>query len=73
MLRRLTTRLYDNASLLLSFMALCWAGNQVPGRAIAGHIYSTASVGQGRASGARTWCSLEHPHERPDRGQCLRV
>jgi drug/metabolite transporter (DMT)-like permease len=38
MLRRLTTRLYDNAYLLLSFMALCWAGNQVLGRAVAGHI-----------------------------------
>jgi drug/metabolite transporter (DMT)-like permease len=38
MLRRLTTRLYDNAYLLLSFMALCWAGNQVLARAIAGHI-----------------------------------
>ena len=38
MLHRLTTRLYDNAYLLLSFMALCWAGNQVLGRAVAGHI-----------------------------------
>jgi drug/metabolite transporter (DMT)-like permease len=38
MLRRLTTRLYDNAYLLLSFMALCWAGNQVLGRAVAGHV-----------------------------------
>jgi len=38
MQRRLTTRLYDNAYLLLSFMALCWAGNQVLGRAVAGHI-----------------------------------
>ena len=38
MLRHLTTRLYDNAYLLLSFMALCWAGNQVLGRAVAGHI-----------------------------------
>jgi drug/metabolite transporter (DMT)-like permease len=38
MLRRLTTRLYDNAYLLLSVMALCWAGNQVLGRAVAGHI-----------------------------------
>ena len=38
MLRRLTTRLYDNAYLLLSFMALCWAGNQVLGRSVAGHI-----------------------------------
>jgi drug/metabolite transporter (DMT)-like permease len=38
MLRRLTTRVYDNAYLLLSFMALCWAGNQVLGRAVAGHI-----------------------------------
>ena len=38
MLRRLTTRLYDNAYLLLSCMALCWAGNQVLGRAVAGHI-----------------------------------
>src|SRR5262249_43636884 len=36
--RRLTTHLYDNAYLLLSFMALCWAGNQVLGRAVAGHI-----------------------------------
>jgi drug/metabolite transporter (DMT)-like permease len=36
--RRLTTRLYDNAYLLLSIMALCWAGNQVLGRAVAGHI-----------------------------------
>ena len=26
MLHRLTTRLYDNAYLLMSFMALCWAG-----------------------------------------------
>lgn len=38
MLRRLTTRLYNNAYLLLSCMALCWAGNQVLGRAVAGHI-----------------------------------
>ena len=38
MLRRLTTRLYDNAYVLLSFMALFWAGNQVLGRAISGHI-----------------------------------
>jgi len=38
MLHRLTTRVYDNAYLLLSFMALCWAGNQVLGRAVAGHI-----------------------------------
>jgi len=34
MLRRLTTRLYHNADLLLSFMALCRAGNQVLGRAV---------------------------------------
>jgi drug/metabolite transporter (DMT)-like permease len=38
MLHRLARRLYDNAYLLLSFMALCWAGNQVLGRAVAGHI-----------------------------------
>jgi drug/metabolite transporter (DMT)-like permease len=38
MLRRLTTRVYDNAYLLLNVMALCWAGNQVLGRAVAGHI-----------------------------------
>jgi drug/metabolite transporter (DMT)-like permease len=38
MLLRLSKRLYDNAYVLLSFMALCWAGNQVLGRAVAGHI-----------------------------------
>jgi hypothetical protein len=38
MLRHLTTHLYDNAYLLLSFTALCWAGNQVDGRTVAGHI-----------------------------------
>jgi drug/metabolite transporter (DMT)-like permease len=38
MLARLAGRLHDNAYLLLIFMALFWAGNQVLGRAVAGQI-----------------------------------
>jgi drug/metabolite transporter (DMT)-like permease len=38
MLARLAGRLHDNAYLLLIFMALFWAGNQVLGRAVAGLI-----------------------------------
>jgi hypothetical protein len=57
MLRRLTTRLYDNAYLLLSFMALCRAGNQVLGRAVAGHICSTLRQSDVRSSpsASATW------------------
>ena len=35
---RLASRLYDTAPLLLAVTALCWAGNQVLGRAVAGDI-----------------------------------
>jgi len=38
MLRRLAEYTFNNAYLLLSAMALFWAGNQVLGRAVAGHI-----------------------------------
>ena len=38
MLRRLADKAFNNAYLLLSLMALFWAGNQVLGRAAAGHI-----------------------------------
>lgn len=38
MLARLAGRLYDSAYLLLVFMALFWAGNQVLGRAVVGQI-----------------------------------
>lgn len=38
MLRRLADKAFNNAHLLLSLMALFWAGNQVLGRAAAGHI-----------------------------------
>lgn len=37
-LRGLADRALNNAFLLLSLMALFWAGNQVVGRAVAGHI-----------------------------------
>ncbi len=38
MLRRLADNVFNNAYLLLSLMALFWAGNQVLGRAVAGHV-----------------------------------
>jgi drug/metabolite transporter (DMT)-like permease len=38
MLPRLAEKAFDNAYLLLSLMALFWAGNQVLGRAVAGHV-----------------------------------
>ena len=38
MLARLAGRLYDNAYVLLVCMALFWAGNQVLGRAVVGHV-----------------------------------
>ncbi|MCL4766220.1 MAG: DMT family transporter [Hyphomicrobiaceae bacterium] len=38
MLPRLADRAFNNAFLLLSLMALFWAGNQVLGRAVAGHV-----------------------------------
>ena len=38
MLRRLAGKAFDNAYLLLTLMALFWAGNQVLGRAAAGEI-----------------------------------
>jgi drug/metabolite transporter (DMT)-like permease len=37
-LRRAAVSTFGNAYLLLTFMALFWAGNQVLGRAVAGHI-----------------------------------
>lgn len=38
MLRRLADKAFNNAYLLLSCMALFWAGNQILGRAAAGHV-----------------------------------
>jgi drug/metabolite transporter (DMT)-like permease len=38
MLGRAAAKLYDNAFVLLTLMALFWAGNQVLGRAVAGHV-----------------------------------
>ena len=38
MLRRLADTTFNNAYLLLSLTALFWAGNQVLGRAVAGHV-----------------------------------
>ena len=38
MLRRLANSAFNNAYLLLTLLALFWAGNQVLGRAVAGHI-----------------------------------
>lgn len=38
MLRRMAEKAFNNAYLLLSLMALFWAGNQVLGRAAAGHV-----------------------------------
>ncbi len=37
-LRRAARRAFGNAYLLLTFMALFWAGNQVLGRAVTGHV-----------------------------------
>ena len=31
-------RLYNNAYLLLALASLCWSGNHLMGRAIAGHV-----------------------------------
>ena len=37
-MRRLAGALYDNAYVLLAFTSLFWAGNQIVGRLVAGHV-----------------------------------
>jgi drug/metabolite transporter (DMT)-like permease len=38
MLRRLADKAFNNAYLLLTLLAIFWAGNQIIGRAVAGHV-----------------------------------